>query len=95
MELAYTQGPLPMQYVQPNAAGFCDPSQQQLCVTQQMQQLQQGIHVYNRILQVQPQKNYAVNSNYMHPSENQQYVTSFRALPERRESSWQKVEYKK
>jgi hypothetical protein len=36
-----------MQYVQPNAGGFYDPNKQQLCVPQQMQQLQ-GTSVYNQ-----------------------------------------------
>jgi hypothetical protein len=39
--------------------------------------------------------NNIVNSNYIHPTEYQQYVTYFPALPEGRESPWQKVEYKK
>jgi hypothetical protein len=78
--MAYTQSQPPMQYVQPNAAGFCDPNQQ-LCVSQQMQQLQQTTSVYNPIPQVQPQNHYTVNSNYIHPTEYQQYVTSFPVLP--------------
>jgi hypothetical protein len=42
--MAYTQSHVPMQYVQPDASGFYDPNQQ-LCVPQQMQQLQQGTSV--------------------------------------------------
>jgi hypothetical protein len=82
-----------MRCVQPKAAGFYDPNQQQPCVTQQMHQLQQGTSVYNQIPQVQPRNNYTVNSNYTR--EPQHYDTSFSALPDRRESPWQKVAYKK
>ena len=90
--MANTWGHVPMQCVQPNAAGFYDPNQQQPCVTQRMQQLQQGTSVYN---QIQPQNNYTINSNYIHPTEHQHYDTSFPALPDRQESPWQKVAYKK
>jgi hypothetical protein len=93
--MPYVQSHVPTQYVQLNAAGFYDSNQQHICVPQQMQQLQQGASVYNLILQVQPQNNYTVNSNYIHPTEHQQYGTSFPALPERRESPWQEIEYKK
>jgi len=40
--MAYTQSHVPMHCVQPNAAGFYDPNQQQLCVMQQMQKLHRG-----------------------------------------------------
>jgi len=93
--MAYTQSHVPMQYVQPNAAGFYDSNKQQLCVPQQMQQLQQGTSVYNQTQQVQIQHTYTLNSNYICNAEHLQYVTSFPALPERQESPWQKVEYKK
>jgi len=68
VELVYRQSHVPMQYVQPNATGLYDPNQQQICVPQQMQQLQQGTSVYNQIPQVQPQNNYTVNSTYIHPT---------------------------
>jgi hypothetical protein len=90
--MPYTQSHVPMQHVQPNAAGFYDPIQQQPCVLQQMQQLEQETSVYSQIPQVQPQYHYSVHSNYIHPTEHQQYDTYFPALPERQESPWQKVE---
>ena len=34
--MAYIQSHVPVQYIQPDTAGFCDPEQQQLCVPQQM-----------------------------------------------------------
>jgi hypothetical protein len=34
--MVYMQSHVPMQYVQPNAAVFYDPNQQQFCVPQQM-----------------------------------------------------------
>jgi len=93
--MPYTHGHMPMQYVQPHVAGFCDPNQQQPCVQQQMQQLQQGTSFYNQIPQVQPQNHYTIHSNHLHSTEPQQYATYFPALPENFESSWRKVEYKK
>jgi hypothetical protein len=47
-------------------------NQQQHCVPQQMQQLQQGTSFYNQISQVQPHNHYTVHSNYIHPTEHQQ-----------------------
>jgi len=41
VEIPFTPSHVPMQYVQPTATEFYDPNQQQLCVPQQMQQLQQ------------------------------------------------------
>ena len=93
--MPYTRSQLATQYVQPNVAEFYDPDQQQLCVPQQTQQLQQGTSFCNQIPKVQPQNHYTVRSNYIHPTEHQHYVTSLPALPERLESPWQKVEYKK
>jgi len=58
----FTPSHVPMQYDQPTAAGFYDPTQQQFCVPQQMQQLQQGTSVYNQIPQVQPQNLYTAHS---------------------------------
>jgi len=92
--MPFTPSHVPMQYVQPTTTGFYDPNQQQLCVPQQMQQLQQGTSLYNQIPQVQHQNVYTAHSTYEHPTEHQQYVKSFPALPERRESERQKVEYK-
>jgi hypothetical protein len=80
--MPYTQSQVPMQYVQPNVVGFYDPNEQQLCVPQQMQQLQHRTSVYNQILQVQPQNHHTVHSNYIYPTEHQQHATSFPALPE-------------
>ena len=49
----------------------------------------------NQIPKVEPRNHYTVHSNYIHPTEHQQYVTSLPALPERLESPWQRVENKK
>ena len=49
--MPFSPSHLPMQSVQPTAAGFYD-SNQQLCVSQQMQQLQQGTSFYSQILRV-------------------------------------------
>jgi len=72
----FTPSHVLMQYDQPNAAAFYDPTQQlcvpqqmqQLCVPHQMQQLQKGTSVYNQIPQVQPQNLYKARSIYAHPT---------------------------
>ena len=81
--MPYTQVHVTMQYVQPHVTRFCDPNQQQPCVPQQTQQLQQGTSFYNQIPQVQSQNHYTIQSNYIHPTGHKQYATSFPALPER------------
>ncbi len=92
--MAYIQSHVPVQYTQPDTAGFYVPNQQQLCVTQQMQQIQQGTSIYSHMPQVQSQNIHTLNSTYMHPIVQQQYVTSFPPLTDT-PSPWQKVEYKK
>jgi hypothetical protein len=76
---------------QPEAVG----PQQQHCVPQQMQQIQQGMSFYNKIPQVQLQNHQTFHSNYLYPTGHQEYPTFFPALPEKFESLWQKVEHKK
>jgi hypothetical protein len=93
--MPYTPGHVPVQCVQPNAAGYYDPNQQQPYVTQQIQHLQQGTSLYNQIPQVQPLTPYSVHKNYVHLIEHQQYATSFPALPERIDYPRRKVDYKK
>jgi hypothetical protein len=93
--MPYTPGHVPVQFVQPGAAGYYDPNQQQPCVPQQMQHPQQGTSFYSQIPQVQSLTPYSVHSSYTHLIEHQQYATSFPALPDRIESPWRKVEYKK
>jgi hypothetical protein len=84
--MPYTQGHVPVQCIQPDAAGFYDPNQQQPCVPQQMQHLQQRTSFYNQIPQVRPLTPYSVHSNYVHPIAHHQYVTSFPALTDKMES---------
>ena len=61
--MPFTPSHVPMQYVQPTTTGFYEPNKQQICVPQQMQQLQQRTSVYNQIPQVQPQNVYTVTTN--------------------------------
>jgi len=77
-------------------AGPYDPQLHQPRVPQQqVQQLHQGPSVYNTMPQVQPQHQYNTHNTYVHPTQLQSYDASFPALPERSESPWHKVEYKK
>jgi hypothetical protein len=93
--MPYTPGHVPVQCIQPGAAGYYDPNQQQPCVPPQMQHPQQGTSFYSQIPQIQSLTPYSVHSSYAHPNEHQQYATSFPALPDRIESPWRKVELKK
>ena len=93
--MAYIQSNVPLQYTQLDTARFYDPNQQQLCVPQQKQQIQQGASVCSRMTQVQSQNNHTFNSTYMHPIVQQQYDTSFPPLTDTPKSPWQKVEYNK
>jgi len=95
--MSNTPGQVPVQCVQPDAAGYYDPHQQQPCVPQQMQHRQQGTSFYSQMPQVQFLTSYPAHSSYTQPiaHQHQHYDTSFPALPVRFESPWQKVEYKK
>ena len=88
MEKAYIQSHVPVQYTQPDRAGFYDPNQQQLCAPQQMQQIQ-GTSVCSHMPQVQSQNNHTLNSTYMHLTVQQQYDTSFPPLTDTPKSPWQ------
>jgi hypothetical protein len=94
--MSHSQHDAPQQYVQPYVAGHYDSQLHQLYVPQQrVQQLYQGPPVYNIIQQVQPHHQYDTYNTYVHPTQPQSYDTSFPALPERSESPWLKVEFKK
>ena len=94
--MSHTQHNASQRYVQPHVAGPYDPQLHQPHVPQrQVQQLHQGPSVSNTMPQVQPQHQYDTHNIYVHPSQPPSYDASFPALPERSESPWHKVEFKK
>jgi len=93
--MPHTQLNASQQYVQPHVAGPYDPPLHQPHVPQQQVQLHQGSSVYNTMPQVQLQHQYNTHNTYVHPTQPESYDASFPALPERSESPWHKVEYKK
>jgi len=93
--MPHTQLNASQQYVQPHVAGPYDPQLHQPHVPQQQVQLHQGPSVYNTMPQVQPKHQYNTHDTYVHPTQPQSYDASFPALPERSESPWHKVKYKK
>jgi hypothetical protein len=93
--MSHTQLNASQQYVQPHVAGPYDPQLHQPHVLQQQVQLHQGPSVYNTMPQVQPQHQCNTHNTYVHPTHPQSYDACFPSLPERSESPWHKVEYKK